>query len=336
MHIGWPKCGSSTLQSMLGLNQGRLAKKGFYYPIIDGKKNFGNAKPLLRGRSQDKSGDKRQKLRRIFLRHPKLAKITDHQKYFRETYLQSGHDNIILSAEGLYRAARVNDLSYVFEHFDTIKIYWVIRPKMLKVQSGYLHGVRSGKYKQEFGDLIDTEFYRNKADDNHNYLQVINFWSGIAGADNINILMLDNRFPSIEKQFFEAMLGSFPNDLRPGKLRNVKIGAVPTAAIMNLPDESDQFEEYLQKIKFIRERARQLELTTATVNVLTPEIHARLSERFRADDEAFVQCQNKYTLDDIRPDVSDIVASSTTLASVREWDDYIRLKRSLAEDGIII
>ena len=92
----------------------------------------------------------------------------------------------------------------------------------------------------------------------------------------------------------------------------------------------------MEKIKFIRQRADELEITEETIDVLTPEVYRRLSARYLPDDEYFVQNQQKFSIDDIRPDLTDMVASSTTLASVREWDDYLRLRKSLAEDGIKI
>ena len=91
-----------------------------------------------------------------------------------------------------------------------------------------------------------------------------------------------------------------------------------------------------EKIRLIRKRAKRLGISNRAVSILTPDVHSRLSEIFRADDEAFARAQQKITLQDIRPDVSELVAASTTLAEVREWDDYARLKNSLAGDGILI
>ncbi|MCP4469523.1 MAG: hypothetical protein GY815_02350 [Gammaproteobacteria bacterium] len=138
LHIGWPKCGSTTLQSIITKNRGLLSEAGYYYPLVPGKGvRFPNGKPLLRGDA--KSGpDPKTLERRFFLKHPDIVNISDRPKYFRQNYLNTDANNIVISAEGLYQGARRWDLSYVYDHFETIKIYWVIRPKLLRVQSAYL------------------------------------------------------------------------------------------------------------------------------------------------------------------------------------------------------
>jgi len=334
LHIGWPKCGSSSLQWILGKNQDLLLKQGFYYPLVPGKGiNFGNGKPLLRDNFRNET---KKKGSRFFQRHPDIVNIPDRPEYFRKNYLNTEAENLVISAEGLYRGARKWDLSYVYDHFKTIKIYWVIRPKLLRVQSSYLHGVRSGKFKLELIDQIDADSYRNKFDDNLSYGEVLKFWSEMVGFDNLNIILMSDRYPGIVEQFFQAMMGYLPQQLKVGKNRLVRTGAVPTAAIMTLPKNSGNLAESMEKIKFIRQRADELEITEETIDVLTPEVYRRLSARYLPDDEYFVQNQQKFSIDDIRPDLTDMVASSTTLASVREWDDYLRLRKSLAEDGIKI
>jgi hypothetical protein len=334
LHIGWPKCGSSSLQWILGKNQALLEKAGYYYPVIPGKSiGFGNGKPLLRG---DAGNHPKRTGGRFFQRHPDIVNISDRPEFFKQNYLNTDAENLVISAEGLYRGARKWDLSYVYDHFEFIKIYWVIRPKLLRVQSGYLHGVRSGKYKLELAEAIDEDAYRRKFDDNLSYAEVLKFWSATAGRDNINIILMSDRHPGIVEQFFQAMMGDVPKGLKVGKNRLVRTGAVATAAIMTQPVKAGNLAAAMERIKFIRQRADELKVTDETINVLTPEVHSRLSARYLADDEYFVHNQQKYSIEDIRPDLSDIVASSTTLASVREWDDYLRLRKSLAEDGIKI
>ena len=103
LHIGWPKCGSSSLQWILGKNQDLLLKQGFYYPLVPGKGiNFGNGKPLLRDNFRSET---KKKGSRFFQRHPDIVNISDRPEYFRKNYLNTEAENLVISAEGLYRGS---------------------------------------------------------------------------------------------------------------------------------------------------------------------------------------------------------------------------------------
>ena len=165
-------------------------------------------------------------------------------------------------------------------------------------------------------------------------MRCYNFWSSIAGDDGLKILMLQDGFPPIREQFLKALLGHVPDNFKLGNSRHQEIGPVPTAAIMSLEPDFDNYREYRQKIKHIRVTANRLGIKKQPFSVLTPDIVDRLNNMFQSDEAAFAAAQNEYTLENLRPDISKLVTSSATLASVRKWEDYRRLQAALAKDGI--
>lgn len=327
IHIGWPKCASTTLQNMFALNQKQLMELGYYYPIIGGINRLGNGTPLWQAFDRG---------RKFLLRYPDMLEFDDVKKFFTDNYLNTEHEHVLISSENLFSKAIKHDFSFVFDSFDTIKVYWVIRPRILRAQSKYLHIVRNGRMKLEIGDYITDCEENDKDPFPGGYMRSYNFWSKIAGEDGLKIMMLQDGFPPIREQFLKACLGHVPENFSQGDSKHRSLGAVPTAAIMSLEADFDNYPEYRKKIKHIRITARKLRIRKKPFNVLTADVVDRLAERFRDDETAFAEAQSEFSIDDLRPDISKIVASSTTVASVRKWRDYRRLQKALAKDGIFV
>lgn len=327
LHIGWPKCASTTIQKMCALNQAQLMELGYYYPIIGGVSGMGNGTPLWQAFDRGK---------KFLNRHPGMLDFDDVETFFRKNFLNTEHEHVLISSENLFSKAIKHDFSFVFDSFDAVKVYWVIRPRIQRAQSRYLHMVRNGKVKLEIGDYI-TECERlDKVPFPGNYMRSFNFWSKIASGGDFKILMLQSGFEPIQEQFLKACVGRVPQNMSLDNSSHQKIGAVPTAAIMSLEADFENHPQYLKKIKHIRQTARKLRVHRKTVNILTADVADRLATMFYDDETAFAAAQSDYTMDDLNPDISQIVASSTTLASVREWKDYRRLKKALAKDGIYV
>jgi len=312
---------------MCALNQKQLMDLGYYYPIIGGASGMGNGTPLWQAFDRGK---------KFLHRHPDMLNFDDVKTFFRKNFLDTEHEHVVISSENLFAKALKHDFSFVFDSFDSIKVYWVIRPRIQRAQSRYLHMVRNGKVKLEIGDYISECERNDKVPFPGNYMRSYSFWSKIAGEDEFKILMLQSGFEPIQEQFLKACIGHVPKSISLNKSMHQKIGAVPTAAIMNLEADFDNRPEYLKKIKHIRGMARKLRVHKKTVNVLTADVADRLTKMFYDDERTFAAAQSEYTIDDLNPDISQIVASSTTLASVREWRDYKRLKKALAKDGIFV
>ena len=327
VHIGWPKCASTTLQNMFALNQKQLMELGYYYPIIGGVNRLGNATPLWQ------AFDRGWKFLR---RYPGLLEFDDVETFFRDHYLNTDHEHVLISSENLFSKVIKHDFSFVFDQFDAIKVYWVIRPRILRAQSKYLHTVRNGRVKLEIDDYITDCEKNNKDPFPGGYMRCYEFWAKISGEDGLKILMLQDGFPPIQEQFFEACLGHVPRNFAEGSSKHQRISAAPTAAIMSLEADFDNYAEYRKKIKHIRRTARKLRIPKKPFNVLTPRVADRLAELFARDEQAFADAQSQFTIKDLRPDISQLVSSSTTLAEVKETKDYRRLQKALAKDGIFV
>lgn len=327
LHIGWPKCASTSLQHMLYTNHRLLAELGVHYPIVS-ERPMGNAVPLVKAFLQDRFGPA------IFDHfNPGLIPMEDRAGYVERTYLQTDHDTVVLSAEGLFRSVLENDYGFLFKPFDRIRVVWVIRPKLPWLQSHYFQGISTGRYKSEFAEELDGYGLSTRIDKMLAFMPVWQGWSQIAGPDNISVLLLGGRGPQIEHRFVEALLGQVPDGLELPPHKNSRLGIVAAAACAVQPETEDKVAD-AERLRLIKRTARRLGIT-ASAPVIGPAELKSLSARFDADDRAFAEIAG-LPLADLQPCLKSEASHATTLQAQRNTEDYKRLGAELAGQGISI
>jgi|GEM_PF-5551199 len=129
LHIGWPKTGTTALQSFLHQSRSTLCELGLYYP--EGHQGSGDSVPGNGWKICPESV------------------LYKHRHEFLEEIIGAGYEKVILSCEGLSRIGAPEEIRELLEaHFDSISIVVFIRnqvnhlvsygDEMIKANSRYI------------------------------------------------------------------------------------------------------------------------------------------------------------------------------------------------------
>lgn len=328
LHIGWPKCASTSLQRMLFDNREALAKRSYHYPVVFGKP-MGNAAILVQHALKERFGPG------VFsINNPGALDFSDRAAFFQKNYLNTDLENIILSSEGLFRAVQESDFEFLFKPFDRVKVIWVIRPKMHWLESHFCQGLKTGRYR---GELIEElQGIRLQASLNNVmiYMRHYEFWKNKVGADNLNILFMGKKFAPVEDQFLDALLGETPTDFTRPPHENQASDIVTLAACAALEPGGDK-PAYIERLQAIIRHGKKLGLTRKPA-LYDRECYANLFERFDEDDHAFADAQQEITLRDLQPDYTQQLDTPDSLHKARRSPKYAQLRAHLARFEITI
>lgn len=262
--------------------------------------------------------------------NPGLLDFDDVESFFEAKFVSAPHRDVIVSSEGLESAATKFDLNFLFAAFDQIRVYLVLRPKPLYLESHFFQRIKTGAYREDLKALLESGKIDPGNQARYQYAELYRCWADLVGAENIRLLFLGPRFEAVETQFLKALLGDVPDDFVFPERQNEALGIVPLAAIATLRHRAADVADHWHDSRRIISTAKRLGLTERK-SVLLPEILDEVSARFAADDEAFAAMQDVITLDDLRPDLTDRTMTATDLACVRETEDYARLRDAVKE-----
>ncbi|MGK7954727.1 MAG: hypothetical protein AB4063_05635 [Crocosphaera sp.] len=189
LHIGPPKTGSTSIQTLLSNNQHRLASKGLLYPLT--------------GRSDEQKHDVainsqiRVKIGGRLVSHELLAwslmgriENFDEEYYWNKLLLEineSSAHTIILSAEQFAHFSKPN-IERVAEFLKTYQVQIVTykRDLLLHALSAYTQSVKQGR---SFGSF--RKFIEGNAEGIFSFSQKVSIWENIFGKNNLVIKSFD-------------------------------------------------------------------------------------------------------------------------------------------------
>lgn len=318
IHIGLPKCASTSLQSLCLENVSTLSDYGFYYPFLSEKK-MGNAMPLTHHISG--AGDS------FAFHNPELANIKDIGAFFKKNYLNTELDHVILSSEGFHRGAMNHDHDFIFNEFDEIKVYCVFRPKSAWIQSHFFQGIKTGKYYRELKDLYRDVSFVRRVIQTLSYASIYDFWVNLAGKKNFKIMFLDPGREKIEDQFLKHLLGKVPETIKyPDRLND----SLPVEVCVLLskfggPDVS--YDEYWGVHRKILAVAKEMGLKKKG-KLFSSEMSTFFQGVFFEDDLKFSYRQKELSYEDLWPEVSNEVQ---TFHHIEKSESYQRLKEKVED-----
>lgn len=174
LHIGMPKCATTSLQAFLAHNRKRLAARGFLYDPMPGAAALGpgNAGPLA-----------------LAMLNGEMTRV----KSLLEPCLRQDLD-VILSSEDFYGLASSRILIDTIDHIRRagfeISVICFLRRQDLWIESDYKQHVQGVvDWRGSLGDLLA----RRESSKVLNYNAMLHNWARGAGVDNILAIPLQER-----------------------------------------------------------------------------------------------------------------------------------------------
>ncbi len=204
LHIGQPKTGTTSLQSFLALNRGKLIEEGWLYPKA-GRQASGHHQfaKFFRNDPPDWIQDA----------DPELVR-----KQLRGEIKRTGAQNVVISSEAFFiirEPAKVHDY---FKLFDvTIVVY-------LRRQDEWLESLYREQLKNGATDLPPAE-YLKRVSKSLNYWQVLERWRKVFGEAKIIVVPFERcgKAISSEAMFLKAVELESGTGLTPVTAKNERL-----------------------------------------------------------------------------------------------------------------
>jgi hypothetical protein len=176
LHIGPPKCGTSTTQTFLGLNKKQLLKQGVLYPL-NKQTQFKAHHPLARHYYDDTSDP----IINWVARYDKDAFYESLEAEIKEHQPKT----LVLSSETFWRIDKhskfKDDLS---KYCENIFPFTFIRRQDARLESLYRE-IRKGGHSTSFKQLISYSTL------DMNYNDILNQWAEVFGIENMSVRVLE-------------------------------------------------------------------------------------------------------------------------------------------------
>lgn len=322
LHVGLPKCGSTSLQEFLRSNRSRLREQGFDYPLTTDR-HIGNLKPYAK--SVFSTGDDT-----VFRHYSSDVRLETAVEDLWAAVSQSDAPNVILSAEGIYNQRDTAKLSALTDRFEAVRIHMVFRPKVEWVVSHYAQGVKAGRYDAPLEHFVQRDAFRRMVLPKMAFADHVEFWRSRYGADNVSIHFAGRRFASVVNQFLVAAgldLSEPDNPLR----KNKSPSAFVLSALVATARTSQK--DFLVKMKSVVRHATALDpdpkkhlLSRAVVDLLDPLL--------RPDSVRLAAIQDVITLDDLMPDYSRVYADAASFSDMVATEAFEAVKKKVGKDRI--
>lgn len=330
LHVGLPKCGSSSLQSFLRKHQATLADLGFDYPALAAD-DIGNLTPFLMAASGSP--------RKTFLNRYQDFEADQASAALHAALAASTAPNMILSAEGAMMALTRQSVQPFWQGFDRVVPHLFLRPRALWIASYYAQNVRAGRFRRPLRQPPTPESKGGKANRRiwQNLAAVMNLsghmqlLEALFGPGSVRLHFLGQGFGDPVTQFLTALDLQDRIDIGPQPgMRNTSPSAFALCALAALPDDgTDDFKCRLLVSKIAAELDPFPER-----GLLDAETVAQIRDFFAEDTRAFLALQGQITRDDLEPDLSARTKNAVSFAEIRRTPEWGRLCSQLAAKGI--
>lgn len=304
LHVGLPKCGSSSLQMFLRSKAAELEEVGFVYPDKPGWP-LPNLRSYLYGIT-GKPGTP------VFRHYSPDASPATAVEDLWAAVDRSDAPNVVLSAEELFRHRDASLLDGITDRFARTHVHIVLRPWVDWIMSNYAQGVKTGRYNLPLDRFLQSRQFRDRVLPSLAYARHVAFWQGRHGRENVSVHFAAKGFPSVVNQFLAAAgldLREPEDELR----RNQSPSAFLLSAYMAV-DPGEQ-EEFL-KLRTDVQRLAQKWDPQPKAGFLTREIEAQITASLAEDLDALLSLQNRITAADLFPDNSDKHATAVRFEDV--------------------
>lgn len=322
LHVGMPKCGSSSLQGFLKERQADLNAAGFVYPDPPGAP-LPNLRMYLLA-ATGRTGDP------VFRHNNPDARLETAQEDLWATVEASDADNVVLSAEELHKYRDPHVIDAITGRFARVHVHIVLRPKVDWIISDYAQGIKTGRYRVTLEEFLAPEAIETFILPRVSYAEHVGFWQDRVGRDNISIHFAAKGFASVVDQFLAATgleLGETESTLR----RNLSPTAFQLSAFIaanTLPQP-----EFLKIRRLVERLARNAD-PQPDAGLLTAELEAQLLPYLREDTEALLRLQDRIGYDDLHPDNSEKHARAVSFREMVTSDAFAALTEKLREKGV--
>ncbi|MEL7299135.1 MAG: hypothetical protein AAFM92_02015 [Pseudomonadota bacterium] len=325
LHVGLPKCGSSTLQAVLKANRSRLLEQGFDYVRVSDR-GFGNLTPYMKSLSGGGGN--------VAFQHfsSEVPLDTARENLF-AAIDASCAPNIILSAEGASHQRRINEYRELTDRFESVKLHIVFRPWVEWVVSHYAQGVKTGKYRSSLETFLRSDWFAHHVVSNLRFAEHVDYWSERLGGENVHVHFVGARFASVVDQFLNAVGVALTEAERTVPRRNQSPSAFVLTALVAA--QTTNRRAFLKAQKRIVKVATNLD-PRPDASLLTRDIEAMITPFFEGHAKAFLAQQTAIAAEDLWPDYSDRHSKATTYDDMVATNEFGRVMRKLDRRGIVV
>lgn len=324
LHVGLPKCGSSSLQAVLRQRNAELNAAGFDYPN-DPNGPLPNIRSYLLGIT-GRSGDP------VFRHNNPDVRLDRAVDDLWAAVDATEAENIIFSAEELHRYRDTSVIDSLTSRFDRTHVHIVLRPKVDWIISNYAQGTKTGRYDVTLEEYLDESRFTKEILPRVSYADHVAFWQNRFGRDNTSIHFVARGFPSIVDQFFAAV-GLDLSEPESSTRRNLSPSAFQLSAF--IAANTVPQPEFLKNRKHVERLAKNLDPKPGA-GFLTADLDAQILPFLLEDTEALLKLQDRVTYDDLHPDNSAKHERAVTFREMVQSEAFATLSDKLRRKGIAL
>ena len=270
LHIGMPKCGTTSLQMALARNADKLARQGVYYPRLRDKPFHHDIFYAIRDQRMSSLDEQ-------------FAEIADKARSLPKT---------IISTENFcwdHRPEIVDATKSFFSNFDTVKIIIFLRNIFDFHNSWYCEHIQ-GFENQGTEDVAD--FFTEDRLEKLNFVKILANWRDTHGKDNVSIAFVDkigNDGDSLIEAFLRLVGSEIPEGFATPKRKfNISLNAPQIIAKrqINAIKTATTRREHTQILDFVREISESRNLPGAGKSLLGARHVERIDRFYRQHKEA--------------------------------------------------
>ncbi len=301
LHVGMPKCSSTSLQMFLAKNRAQFRAESFDYPRL-ATGNAGNLTPYVMSLRPDKA-------RASFVRGNPGYDFANAEPELRSAIETSTANNMILSSEALSHPLFRVDIGWISQMFSAIKFHLFFRPRASLIVSNYNQGLQVGEIHGDIGTYLANPLLKTGG----LFSRQLAYWQSCAGQDAVHIHFLSTRFPPAIQQFLTAIGSDIVETPRNSQWRNKSLSAFVLCALAH--SASSRGSGSVQQRREIIAMAQQFD-PDPEMTLLTPEITSQIDAQFASDTEEFIKMQNVVTRQDLETDTSQQSRPSISFAEI--------------------
>lgn len=325
LHVGLPKCGSSTLQRFLLEQRAALQAVGVDYPAVS-ERSFGNLTPFLMTSAARPNP--------VFAHYNKGVTAESAEAALRAALAASTAPAAVLSAEGLMMELGRRDLSWLWAGFGRVTAHLFLRPRAPWILSNYVQGVKSGRYREDLREMLTpgTGQMWTIAASVMALSAHMRSLEQLFGTGSVRLHFLSPRFGGPVEQFLTA-LGLDPQlGGTPPETQNASLSAFVTCALAGLPSDrrSGEFLDDSRRVARIAARFDPF----PDRGLLDGTMAAAIAAHFAQDTAAFLAMQDRITRADLEPDLSERTARAVGFAEIRATPAWSAMRAELARRGL--
>lgn len=323
LHVGLPKCGSSSLQAYLIRLRPKLLDQGYDYLDISDS-STGNLTPSVKSLSPG-GGD-------IVFRHFNSGRSTENASDELFAAIDaSPAPNLILSAESVAKRRRTHDFREITDRFETVQVHLALRPRVEWVVSHYAQGIKTGKYRGPLETFLQSPRFQDHVVPMLTFADHFSYWQDRVGPEYLHLHFAGSRFPSMVDQFLSAIGLQSKQEMEPAGRRNQSPSAFVLSALATVRRQNRaQFLKVQKKIIRLAERLDP----SPEASLLTWDVERFIRPKFEDDSQAFLAIQDRISAEDLWPDYSERQEMATRFDDVVQGKPYQKLSKRLATKGI--